>query len=249
MTSVTYLDAIVQRPLLLVPVVDEPTRCGSIELVVTTVTLSEFESKRLLATYGVPVVSERLVTTPIEAQAAAEGLGFPVVVKLCGAGLTHKTERRLVRLGISSVDAVRSATSELLGRASPADGEVAVLVASMVRGDREFIAGIVRDPQFGPCVMFGLGGIFAEAFADVAFRVTPLSDVDAEDLISDLNNQVLFGPLRGEPAIDRAALAAIVMGLGRLAMERDDVVAVDINPLIVQAGVPIAVDALVELAV
>ena len=213
-----------------------------------TRTLSEADSKALLASYGVPVAPERLVATAEEAAAAAQVLGFPVVAKLCGEGIAHKTERGLVRLGLVSAAAVRAAAAELLAAATPDDGEVGVLVGTMVKGNRELIAGVVRDPQFGPCVMIGIGGIFAEALGDVAFRVAPLTAVDADELIADLHHQALLGPFRGEPAVDRDALAAVVLGLGQLGAERPDVVAVDVNPLIVAGGTPVAVDALVEVA-
>src|SRR5947209_7204350 len=132
-------------------------------------TLSEADSKRLLADYGVPVAPERLVTSAPEAVVASAYLGWPVVAKLCGVGIAHKTERGLVRLGLRDEAALRRAVDELLAAATPEDGEVGVLVGAMVRGNRELIAGVHRDPQFGPCVMLGVGGILAEAVADVAF--------------------------------------------------------------------------------
>jgi acetyl-CoA synthetase (ADP-forming) len=118
----------------------------------------------------------------------------------------------------------------------------------MLRGNRELIAGLHQDPQFGPTVMLGIGGILAEAIADVAFRLVPLTAIDAEDLVDDLETQTLLGEFRGEPAVDRDALVAIVTGLADLAAARPDVVSVDLNPLIVVAGRPVAVDALVEVA-
>jgi acetyltransferase len=210
-------------------------------------TLSEAASKQLLAGYGVPVLDERTAADAPGAIAAAEALGYPVVVKLCGDAIVHKTERGLVRLGLVDATAVGAAATELLGAARPDDGPVELLVAPMVRGARELIAGLVRDPQFGPCVMFGVGGVLAEAIGDVAFRLVPLSERDAEDLLDDLATQKLLGPFRGEPAVDRAAVVATLVGLSRLAEERPDVGAVDLNPLVVVDGIPVAVDALVEL--
>ena len=142
-----------------------------------------------------------------------------------------------------------AAAGELLGAATPADGEVDLLVAPMIRGNRELIAGVLRDPQFGPTVMLGLGGILAEAVADVVFRPAPLDDVTAHEMIDQLATQRLLGAFRGEAAVDRDALAAILVALGEVAC-RDDIESVDVNPLIVSPdGVPIAVDALVELRV
>jgi acetyl-CoA synthetase (ADP-forming) len=211
-----------------------------------TRTLSEAASKRLLATHGVPVLPERTVADPGGAVAAARELGFPVVAKLCGDAIAHKTERGLVRLGLSDAAAVEHAAGELLAAATPEDGPVEVLVAPMVRGNRELIAGLHNDAQFGPCVMLGIGGILAEAVADVAFRLVPLTPLDAQDLIEDLRTQALLGPFRGEPAVDRDALAAVLLGLSRLAEAEPSVTAVDVNPLIVVDGIPVAVDALVE---
>ena len=210
-------------------------------------TLSEAASKQLLARYGVPVLDERTAGDAERAVAAADELGYPVVLKLCGDAIAHKTERGLVRLGLGDAVAVRAAATELLAAATPDDGPVELLVAPMVRGTRELIAGLVRDPQFGPCVMFGVGGVLAEALGDVAFRLVPHDELDAADLLDDLATQKLLGPFRGEPAVDRDAVVATLVGLSRLAAERPDVASVDLNPLIVVDGRPVAVDALVEL--
>jgi acetyl-CoA synthetase (ADP-forming) len=214
-----------------------------------TRTLSEHESKRVLADAGVPVLDERVVDTPDGAVHAARSLGpdTPVVVKLCGEGVAHKTERGLVRLGLRGDDDVRAASQAVLDAATPDDGPVGVLVAPMVRGSRELIAGVVRDPQFGACVMVGIGGVLAEALADVAFRIVPLERVDAEDMIDDLRAQALFGPVRGEPPVDRDAVVDALVALSRLADARPDIVSVDVNPLVVVEGRPIAVDGLVEV--
>lgn len=209
-------------------------------------TLSEYESKRRLAALGVPVARERLAGTEDEAAAAATELGGPVAVKLCGDRIAHKTERNLVRLGVSGADAARAAARELLAAARPEDGDVGVLVAEMVAGKRELIAGCLHDPTFGPCVMLGIGGIFAEALADVVFRLVPLSRADAEEMIDGLRNQKMLDEFRGEPPVDRTALADVLLGLSKLVEEDPRIVSVDLNPLIVAAGRPIAVDALIE---
>ena len=210
-------------------------------------TLSEAESKALLARPGIPVPDEELVASPDEAVAAAGRIGFPVVVKLCGAAIAHKTERGLVKLGLRDAAAVEAAARELLAAARQEDGDVGLLVGAMVGGARELIAGFVRDDVFGPCVMLGIGGIFAEALGDVAFRLAPLAPVDADELIDELSNQALLGPLRGEPPVDRAALARIVLGLAETGIDDERIRSIDLNPLIVAVGVPVAVDALVEL--
>jgi acetyl-CoA synthetase (ADP-forming) len=117
----------------------------------------------------------------------------------------------------------------------------------MVRGNRELIAGLSRDPQFGMTVLLGVGGVLAEALGDVVIRLAPLTAVDAEEMIEQLGTQALLGPFRGEPTVDRARLAGVLVALSAVADAEPAVVSVDLNPLIVSDGVPIAVDALVEV--
>jgi acetyl-CoA synthetase (ADP-forming) len=210
-------------------------------------TLSEADSAALLAAAGVPVVPERLAADPDEAARAAAELGFPVVAKLCGDHLAHKTERGLVRLGLDDPEAVRQAAEELLAAGRPEDGVTGVLVAPMVRGSRELIAGLAHDEQFGPTVLVGIGGVLAEAIEDVAVRLVPIERVDAEEMIEQLAGQRLLGEFRGEPAVDRDALAEVLLALSRLAERDPSVRSVDLNPLIVHDGAPVAVDALVEV--
>lgn len=211
-------------------------------------TLSESASKELLRGCGLVVAGERVVADAASAVEAATAIGFPVVAKLVGDRIAHKTERGLVRLNVAGADAVRAAATELLAAARPEDGATGVLVAPMVKGSRELIAGLLHDAQFGPVVMLGVGGVLAEAVADVVFRLVPLSAVDAQEMIEDLATQKLLGEFRGEPAVDREALARVLLGLSALAGARPDVVSVDVNPLIVHDGVPVAVDGLVEVA-
>src|ERR1700675_3225496 len=142
-------------------------------------TLSETASKELLAKYGIPVLDERTARDAEAATGAADAIGYPIVLKLCGDAIAHKTERGLVRLALRDAAAIREAAAELLAAARPEDGAVELLVAPMVGGNRELIAGLLRDPQFGACVMLGVGGVLAEALGDVAFRVVPLTDLDA----------------------------------------------------------------------
>jgi acetate---CoA ligase (ADP-forming) subunit beta len=210
-------------------------------------TLSEAESKALVAAHGIPVPPERVASSAADAARAADELGYPVVVKLCGEAIAHKTERGLVRLGISNGTDVEAAATELLAAARPDDGDVQVLVAPMLRGSRELIAGLNQDPQFGMTVMLGIGGILAESIADVSFRLVPIDRVDAREMIEDLAAQTLLGPFRGEPAVDRERVMDVLMALSQAAEQDTSIVSVDLNPLIVVDGVPIAADALVEV--
>ena len=213
-----------------------------------TSTLSESDSKLLLATYNIPFAPEKKTGSVGEAVAAAEQLGYPVVVKLGGDNIAHKTERGLVRLRLNNADAVSEAAKSLLAAATTADGDVHLLVAPMISGTRELIAGMLVDPQFGPTVMLGIGGVMAEVIADVAFRPAPVDDAGAASMIDSLRMQGLLGAFRGEPAVNRSQLISTIVGLSRVAMERDDIVSVDVNPLIVREnGDVVAVDALVEM--
>ena len=128
---------------------------------------------------------------------------------------------------------------------------MSLLVAELVAGKRELIAGLVRDPQFGPCVLLGLGGILTEALGDVAFAAAPLSHAEARALVGRLRaSPLVTKPFRGEPASDLDALADVLVALGRVGAERPDVASVDLNPILIRArdGKPVAVDALVELS-
>ncbi len=212
-----------------------------------THTLSEAGSKKLLAQHGVAFLDERVVAAPTEAARAASDLGFPVVAKLCGDHIAHKTERGLVRLGLGDAASVEQAASDLLAAATPEDGDVGVLIAPMVSGTRELIAGLNDDPQFGMTVVLGIGGVLAEAIQDVAIRLVPIEPVDADDMIADLDTQALLGEFRGEAAVDREAVKQTLLALSSAAQAEPGLRSADLNPLIIVDGRPVAVDALVEL--
>ena len=207
--------------------------------------LSEHESKLLLAEFGIPVTDEKIVKSENEAASAAAAIGYPVVMKGSGEKLSHKTEMNLVALDVRNDTEARETFRRFTSRK---DVEVKeVLVQQMVKGDRELVAGLTRDPQFGPCVMFGLGGIFTEILEDIAFRVAPLTKLDAMEMMEDIRAKKILGPVRGKAPVDREALANILITLGTIGLEHDVIKEIDINPLKVLDGKPIAVDALVVL--
>lgn len=213
-----------------------------------TTTLSEAQSKLLLEPFGLPFLPERLVDTPQEAADAASELGLPVVAKLCGDAIAHKTERGLVKLGLRTSADVAAAAEQLLAAATPADGAVQVLIAPMVSASRELIAGAVLDPQFGPTVLLGVGGILAEAISDVVVRLAPLTAIDAMEMIRSMSSQTLLGPFRGEPAVDTEVLCSVLLGLSEAITSTSTIASIDLNPLMIVDGRPVAVDALVEVA-
>jgi acyl-CoA synthetase (NDP forming) len=201
----------------------------------------------LLAAHGIPLVSEIQVRTPAEAAAAARETGFPVVLKGYGPNLLHKTELGLVRPGLTSAEAVAVAAAAMGQKArEQVDG---FLVQPHLEGRREFVAGISRDAQFGPVVLFGLGGVFTEALADVTLRLAPLTRRDAAAMLTEIRAGRLLGAFRGEAAVDTGRLIDILMALSDIAVEYPRVAEIDINPVLVTpGGDPVAVDALVTLA-
>ncbi len=209
-------------------------------------TLDEYQAKRFLAERGIPVTREELVSDPQEALAAAERLGWPVVLKACGPDIAHKTERDLVRVKIETPEALEKAYAEIIGNlgGEPYEG---ILVQEMIKGEREFVIGLIRDPQFGPCVMFGLGGIFTEVLKDTSFRVAPLERYDALQMMEEIRAKALLDSFRGKPPVDREALASALIAVGDIGMEYDAVKEIDINPVIIAGDKPVAVDALIVL--
>lgn len=209
-------------------------------------TLSEFDSKKFLSEYGVNVTKETVVSKEDDAVSAAQEMGYPVVLKGSGEELAHKTELDLIALNLRDEKEVREAFQRLTS--TPKTEVKEVLVQQMVKGDRELVVGLTRDAQFGPCVMFGLGGIFTEILEDVAFRVAPLTKWDAMDMMKDFRAHKILDEFRGQPAVDREVLADILIAIGNIGMEQEKVNEIDINPMkIAGDGKPIAVDALVVL--
>ncbi len=208
-------------------------------------TLSEYDSKQVIQSVGVPITREKLARTRDEAVEFAGEIGYPVVLKGCSDKAAHKTEMGLVKLKLANEDEVTRAYDEITGRGVDLDG---VLVQEMIKGDREFVIGLSRDPQFGPCVMFGIGGIFTEVIKDVSFRVAPLTEMDAEEMIDEIRMKKLLDEFRGSPAVDKKELVKALVGIGELGYKNNEIAEIDINPLIISGSKPVVVDALVVLA-
>ena len=206
---------------------------------------SEYESKLFLASYHIPVSRE----IPVESEAglieAAETIGYPVVLKGCSINISHKTEKNLLAVDIRNGDEALTAFRTISARMP--EPENTVLVQEMVRGKRELAAGLINDPHFGPCVMLGLGGIFAEALHDVVFRVAPLDAHDVMEMISEIKGHKMFDAVRGMEALDTKALTDILVTLGAIGLENENIMEIDINPLIISGNKPVAVDALIVL--
>ncbi len=207
--------------------------------------LSEYDSKRILVEYGIPTTQEFLIDELAAAEQAAEQIGYPVVLKVCAAAAQHKTEQKLIELGISNAVELKKAYERLAPKARDLDG--GILVQEMVRGSRELVAGLNRDDQFGPCVMFGLGGIFTEALGDVSFRVAPLSRQDAREMTTEIKGSKILEGIRGLEPVRIDQISHCLQQLGQIGLDHPAVREIDINPLIIRKGYPVAVDALIVL--
>jgi len=208
--------------------------------------LTESESKQVLIKYDVPVIEEKKAASPDEAVNMALNIGFPVVLKGLGSSILHKTEMGLVHLNLKDPEEVKKAALTIEKNAG--DKLEGFLVQPQLKGKREFVTGMFRDPHFGPVIMFGIGGIFTEAFSDVSFRIAPVTENDAEEMLDEIRAKVLLNEFRGENAVNRKQLIKSLTGLSRLALEQPQIAEIDINPLIaLPDGNLTAVDALIIL--
>jgi acetyltransferase len=190
------------------------------------------------------VVKEVAVKSPEEAFQAAKKMGYPIVLKGIVEGQVHKTESGLVKLSLQNADQLKSAYKKMLRLKLNLKS---FLIQPMLKGDLELIAGVVRDPQFGPAVMLGLGGVQAEVYKDVAFRLALLNQKDVLSMVSDLKGQVLLRGYGGSNPVNMESLADWLTKLGWLALKLEKIQEIDVNPLLVVNGEPVAVDATIVL--
>jgi len=208
-------------------------------------TLSEYESKIILASYQIPVTREIIVEKSNDVVPAAHEIGYPVVMKGCSPEITHKTEKGLIQTDIRDDREALDAFSNIT--AGMNSGQDSILVQEMIKGKRELVIGLIRDPQFGPCVMFGLGGIFTEILKDVSFRLAPLEKRDALEMMDEIKAHKILGSVRGMEPVDREILSEMLIKVGEIGVENDKIKEIDINPVIISESSPIAVDALIVL--
>ena len=207
--------------------------------------LSEYESKQVLAAYDIPVTCEILLTNKNQVQKAGEEIGYPLVMKGCSAAVAHKTEKGLIHVDIRTNEEAQNAFDEIMAGLKGFDG--AVLMQEMVRGKRELVIGLSRDEQFGPCVMFGLGGIFTEILRDISFRKAPLTRNDALKMMREIKGHKILNAIRGMEAADMELLSHILIDVGRIGLELENVQEIDLNPVILFGAKPIVADALIVL--
>ncbi len=208
--------------------------------------LSEFQSKQVLGSAGIPVTQEILVSSADEAIKAAEKIGYPVALKACSWELMHKSEAGCIELGLADQESVQEAYNRICEKIqTPLEG---VLVQEMLKGQREVVVGLNRDPQFGACVMLGFGGVMTEVINDTVFRVAPFDKVEALDMINELKTSPMLGTFRGQESADLDAICHTLTAIGQLGMENESIAEIDINPLIISPDGNIkAADALIIL--
>jgi acetyltransferase len=215
--------------------------------------LTEYQSKQLLQAYGIPITREKLAHTPEDAVKVARGIGYPVALKVQSEKIAHKTEAKVIRLNLKEDGEVLKAYEEILLNAERHDPEARVdgiLVQEMVYGGTEAMVGMVVDKQFGPCLVFGLGGIFIEVLKDISMRVAPVGKGDALEMIEEIRGFQILNGFRGKPRADVEKIIGVLTKLSNLSMDlRETIKEIDINPLMVYdegQGVRV-VDALVVL--
>ncbi|MFQ5535828.1 MAG: acetate--CoA ligase family protein [Gemmatimonadota bacterium] len=210
--------------------------------------LKEHEALGLLEAYGIPVVAHRMVSTLEEAKEAAEACGYPVVLKAVAPGVIHKSDVGAVRVDIRTPRELELAFGKMVRTLGEAGIDLeGLLLQRFARGGRETIIGMSTDPQFGPILMFGLGGIYVEALKDVAFRLVPLSAGDAREMLTSIRGASLLEGVRGEPPVDKEALVEAVLRVSQLVSDHPDIAELDINPFLAFPEGGLAADGRVRL--
>jgi acetyl-CoA synthetase (ADP-forming) len=197
--------------------------------------LLEHEALKLCELYGLPVPGYGLARSEEETVELAERVGYPVVLKVVSPDISHKSDVGGVILGVRSAEEVRSSYRRILENVkarAPGSRVHGVLVQRMAKPDLEVIVGGIRDPVFGPVVMFGLGGVFVEVLKDVSFRIAPLSDADVDDMVREVRGYRILEGFRGSPPRDLDALKRVILGVSRMMVEVGEIAELDLNPVI-----------------
>ncbi len=206
--------------------------------------LTEHETKKLLAKYGIPVTKEQIATSANEALAIAVQIGTPVAMKISSPDIAHKSDVGGVVLNVKKeyAGATYSKIISRIKKSVPDARTDGILVQQMAPAGHEIIVGLKKDAQFGHALMFGLGGIFVEVYKDVTFRVTPIDKSDALDMISEIKGYQILKGIRGRKPADIDAIARVLVSVSQMA-EKENIIELDINPLIVSESGAVAVDA------
>lgn len=212
--------------------------------------LNEYEAKKVLKEYQIPTTKEKLATTLSEARKYAEEIGPPIVLKIVSPDILHKTDAHLVEVNLS-LEEIEKSFKEIMKRAKKYKSKVrieGILVQQMVNKRREIVIGVIKDPQFGHAIMFGLGGIFVEVLNDVSFRIIPLDKEDAKELITEVKGYPILKGLRGEKPVDINSLIDIIIKTSKLVQENPEIQELDMNPILVDEEGAVVVDTLISVS-
>jgi acetyltransferase len=206
--------------------------------------LDEHAAKKLLAQYGVSVTKEIMAETKVDALEAAKKIGYPVALKACSWEIMHKSGKGLIALNIENATQLKDNYQSIQKAAGKA---VPVLVQEMLSGNREFLAGMTRFAGFGPCVVFGLGGVFTEIYLDTTTRMAPLADADVQEMFADIRARKLLEEFRGMPKVKLEKLSQIIQTVGNISLLHPEIAEIDLNPIIISGAEPVVADALIVL--
>jgi succinyl-CoA synthetase beta subunit len=206
--------------------------------------LNEYASKRIFKAVGIPTVSEEIVRNMKHVVAVAKKIGYPIVLKGLISGKIHKTDLGLVKLNLRNEKETVSAFKDLC---DVVGNHGQILLQKYIQVDYELICGMIQDAQYGPCVMLGLGGVMAEVFDDVVFRVAPFGRRTAEDMMDSIRSRKLLHGFRGKQTVNRESLANTLMTLGWIGLSAPEISQIDINPLAIVDGQILVLDATVIL--
>jgi len=213
--------------------------------------LLETEARELLSLYGVALPPATLAKTAAEAAEAAKAVGFPVALKIVSPEIIHKSDAGGILLNLGDEQAIREGFAKVVAsasRVSSPEKVLGILVAPMAQKGQECIVGMIRNPQFGAVLMFGLGGIFVEVLKDISFRVAPPSDLDLEEMIHEITGYPLLSGVRGQKPKDTGILKNLLRRVAQLAADHPEIQEVDINPIIVHEQGASIVDARIIIA-
>lgn len=212
--------------------------------------LTETEAKAVCMDYGIPVTRSELAENEEEALKLAEKIGFPVVLKIVSPDIIHKSDVGGVIVNLKNAKEVGNAYKQILSNVKKHDANakiVGMLVQEMAPASTEVIVGSIKDPQFGPALMFGLGGVFVEVLKDVTFRIAPVNEEEAHEMIEEVKAYPLLKGYRGSPPADINAIVKIILATSKLVMEHEEIKELDLNPIMVYEKGAKAVDARIIL--
>jgi acetyl-CoA synthetase (ADP-forming) len=208
--------------------------------------LTEYESKELLKEIGIPITEQKLTSNKEETISTAEEIGYPVVMKLMAEDVVHKSDMGAVKLNINSKEEVEQAFDELMK--IPSEAEKKISVQKMAKEPiTELIIGMTTDPQFGPALMFGIGGILVELLEDVSFRIAPITEYDAKEMIHEIKGFPLLDGFRGKPKADIDAIVDVLMKISEFVIENEEIYEMDLNPVFIYEDGLVCVDARIIL--